>query len=375
MACTVVKSRCKLEQIECDGHLPQLANVFVLIHSQCSPQKQLISSITASKPSPICLNSFHTIMKTLIVLSILIALTQASRKILFKVNLNGPPHGDFLAEEQTIAMDFPGNSCKRKISNTAASEIFQTNRFSRRHFTLRIPVPDGIYSLTLLFAETYEKACVPGGRVFDIALGTPVGGVVNVVEGFDIFQQAGCFSALEKKFEGVPSKGGVVVHLIRRNQNPMLSGFVIEGFPVPRGDGSEFKALDYKPPDVVMAPGAGGPAMAGPPGMGMPMGQDAQMQMQPPVANSGIQPMGQMPQAPLQGMPMAPPPGMSGNPMSGAPGVPGVHGVQGMPPTSLAQGMPMAPPQGMMRGPMAGAPMQPMAYGPGAAAMSGMGGG
>lgn len=191
-------------------------------------------------------------MKINIVVSLLLALVSCgfaqmgNKKIVLKVNLGGGPVNDFIGEEQLMDMEaFAKNVARVPIANTDQQQVFQSQRFSREDdFTMRIPVPDGIYSVTLLFAETYKKACAPGARVFDISLGTPVSGVSRVIENFDVFQAAGCASAYGQKFDKVPSKQGIVVHLIRKAQHPALCGFIVEGFPVPKGDGSEYKAID-----------------------------------------------------------------------------------------------------------------------------------
>lgn len=172
-------------------------------------------------------------------------LSSENKKVVLKVNFGGGPVGDFLGEDQVLDMsDFSKNVARVKIENTDQPEIFQSTRFARgRDMTIRVPVPTGLYSVTLLFAETFRPACVPGARVFDISLGTPVSGISKIVESFDVFQSAGCFSAHGKRFDKVPSKDGIIVHLSQKAQHPALCGFIVEGFPMPTGDGSEFKAI------------------------------------------------------------------------------------------------------------------------------------
>lgn len=205
-------------------------------------------------------------------LPLLVLAQGPSQKISFKVNLGGGPVGDFLGEEQALDMSaFSKNIARVPIQNTDQAEIFQSQRFARASdFTMRIPVPDGVYSVTLLFAETFRPACVPGARVFDISLGTPVSGLTKVIEGFDVFQAAGCASAHGKRFDGVPSKEGIVVHLSRRAQHPSLAGFIVEGYPVVKGDGSEYKAIARAPPAAgdngFGIPGAGDSGSPGMPG-------------------------------------------------------------------------------------------------------------
>ncbi|PXF48845.1 hypothetical protein BWQ96_01401 [Gracilariopsis chorda] len=196
-------------------------------------------------------------MKIAIVVYLLLAIVSSgfaqtgNKKIVLKVNLGGGPVNDFIGEEQLMDMEaFAKNVARVPIANTDQQQVFQSQRFSREgDFTMRVPVPDGIYSVTLLFSETYQKACAPGGRVFDVSLGTPVSGVSRVIENFDVFQAAGCASAYGQKFDKVPSKEGIVVHLTRKAQHPALCGFIVEGFPAPKGDGSEYKAIDRSTPD------------------------------------------------------------------------------------------------------------------------------
>lgn len=205
-------------------------------------------------------------MKLLLFFLFLLPLTHAQKKISLKVNLGGGPVADFLAEDQVFDLSYLRHTVtSKRILSTDTPKLFQTQRFSGDGpLTLRIPVPDGIYTLTLLFAETYAKACVPGARVFDIALGTPVSGIVDVLDGFDLFANAGCQTAHGKQFDKVPSKDGIVVHLRRREQHPSLAGFIVEGYPVPKGDGSEYKAIGREPssPEQIVHTGAAGPGAA-----------------------------------------------------------------------------------------------------------------
>lgn len=258
-------------------------------------------------------------MKTLVLFLSLLTLT-ASQKISLKVNLAGGPVGDFLGEDQVLDMTgFSKNVVRDPIQNTDQPEVFQSQRFARSSdLTLRLPVPDGIYSVTLLFAETFRRACVAGARVFDISLGTPVSGVTKVVDKFDLFQTAGCQAAHGKRFDGVPSKDGIVVHLSQVAQHPSLAGFIIEGFPQPKGNGKEYQAIAQaqinpatygtampaadaalgaqSPAAMAMHQGQGAPGMPGAPAP-RPSGMEA-----PPGALSGAQPptgaMGPVPGAP-----------------------------------------------------------------------------
>ncbi|GAB0489739.1 hypothetical protein MMPV_000964 [Pyropia vietnamensis] len=171
-----------------------------------------------------------------------VAADAAQLKTFFKVNLGGDASGDFLAESSVIDMeDFSRlRTATAPIAKTDNPDVFRTQRFGRsENVMFRIPVPDGIYSVTLLFAETWEGACRVGGRVFDVLLGTPQTGLKLAVQNFDIFREAGGFTAFGKRFDAVPSAEGILVVLQPVVQNPQIAGFIVEGFPLPRPDGSQ----------------------------------------------------------------------------------------------------------------------------------------
>lgn len=171
-----------------------------------------------------------------------VAADGAQLKTFFKVNLGGDASGDFLAESSVIDMeDFSRlRTATAPIAKTDNPDVFRTQRFGRsENVMFRIPVPDGVYSVTLLFAETWEGACRVGGRVFDVLLGTPQTGLKLAVQNFDIFREAGGFTAFGKRFDAVPSADGILVVLEPVVQNPQIAGFIVEGFPVPRPDGQQ----------------------------------------------------------------------------------------------------------------------------------------
>lgn len=271
----------------------------------------------------------------------------SAQKISLKVNLGGGPVGDFLGEEQVLDMSgFSKNIAREPIQNTDQPELFQAQRFSRgADMTFRIPVPDGIYSVTLLFAETFRPACVPGARVFDISLGTPVSGVSKIVDKFDIFQSAGCASGHGKRFDNVPSKEGIVVHLSQHAQHPSLAGFIVEGYPQPKGDGQEYKAIARAPVDPMLG---GMPMPGGAPG---PSGQDAPISMDS-AQGAGMPDMGAVPIGGDAGA-MGPP--MPGTEHQGVPG-PMTGMAMNAPPPGLNQRFLGAQPIGGAQAPMGAIP-------------------
>lgn len=154
-------------------------------------------------------------------------------RILLKVNVGGESVGGFLREKAVFDLsEYPRHQTKHAIKNTNTPEIFQTQRFARGDdMILRLPVPDGVYSVSLLFAETFKEACKEGKRVFDISFGTPHSGLQTVLEKFDVFENAGCKTAAVQQFDNLPSKEGIIVRLSHRIQHPSLAAFIVEGFP------------------------------------------------------------------------------------------------------------------------------------------------
>lgn len=98
----------------------------------------------------------------------------AADKIEMKINLGGEAVDGFSAEQEFLELgeDIPKMRFHGAISgNGNDANVFKTQRFSRESdLVLNIPVPDGIYTVTLLFAETWNGAYAAGKRVFDVRL-------------------------------------------------------------------------------------------------------------------------------------------------------------------------------------------------------------
>ncbi len=97
------------------------------------------------------------------------------------------------------------------VGNTADPEIFSAERFG--NFVYTIPVADGSYRVTLMFAEAWFGPGQPGGggagsRIFDVYCnGTAL------LHNFDIFRAAGGdHRAIERTFHGIaPNAQGKIV--------------------------------------------------------------------------------------------------------------------------------------------------------------------
>jgi hypothetical protein len=189
----------------------------------------------------------HHVISLLLLLAVGLRVgTAIPHKVTLKVNLGGGPIGDFLGEDQVydLSAEYPRQFSRVPVGNTPLAELFQTQRFAREDdLVLFIPVPDGVYTVTLLMAETYQPACRPGGRKFDIYLGTPVSGLTKVDDSFDLYSNAGCNAAFARRFDSIISREGIIIRLGRKVQHPCLAGFVVEGVPVQRFDGTTFKPI------------------------------------------------------------------------------------------------------------------------------------
>lgn len=96
----------------------------------------------------------------------------SSERIHWKINLGGDAVDDFQAEEAVLNVD--ENLAKMRYHGTIKGSgsdlnVFKTQRFSRAEdLVLNFPVPDGVYSVTLMFSETWKGAYGAGTRVFDV---------------------------------------------------------------------------------------------------------------------------------------------------------------------------------------------------------------
>lgn len=114
--------------------------------------------------------SYRAIARCLYVVILLQACL--ARKIHLKINLGGEAVDGFMAEGE--ALDVDESMPKMRYHGTIGGggpdlNVFKTQRFSRNEdLVLNIPVPDGIYAVTLLFAETWQGAFEAGKRVFDV---------------------------------------------------------------------------------------------------------------------------------------------------------------------------------------------------------------
>lgn len=99
------------------------------------------------------------------------------------------------------------NAVKRSVEGTLDPGLYAGERYG--NFSYSIPVPDGKYSVTLHFAETFFHTDVEGAekggvgtRVFDVYCNGAI-----LLRNFDIFKKVGGFHAIERTFRGIRPNG------------------------------------------------------------------------------------------------------------------------------------------------------------------------
>ncbi|KAI0567575.1 Malectin [Gracilaria domingensis] len=158
----------------------------------------------------------------------------ASAKVEWKINLGGEPTNGFQAEEAILNVD--ENLAKMRYHGQIKGagtdlNVFKTQRFSRAEdLVINFPVPDGVYTVTLMFAETWKGAYGSGNRVFDVYLGSKPGGVIKVIDQMDPFRSGGPAGPVRRKFSGIATQGGLTLALRPIKQNPQIAGIVINGY-------------------------------------------------------------------------------------------------------------------------------------------------
>lgn len=94
-------------------------------------------------------------------------------RVELRINLGGEAVDGFVAEQEVLDLD--ETMAKTRFHGTIKGtgsdlNVFKTQRFARgEDLVLNIPVPDGVYTVTMLFAETWKGAFASGTRVFDVS--------------------------------------------------------------------------------------------------------------------------------------------------------------------------------------------------------------
>jgi hypothetical protein len=163
-----------------------------------------------------------------------------------------------------------GNLFKTKLNNPILSmpnpgmeEVYRSSRwFSGTDFTYTIPsLEPALYQVRLHFAEVYQPAQSVGSRRFNVEIqGSPV------LTDFDIFLEAGSFTALVREFTVLVDSGQLAITFVKGlAENPMITAIEIRVAPTtpnptdvpswfPSNAPSETPSISFEPTSLSSAP-------------------------------------------------------------------------------------------------------------------------
>ena len=108
------------------------------------------------------------------------------------------------------------------VPGTKAPQVYLTERYGMKAY--QFAVPNGVYTVRLHFAETYEGITKEGARLFSVSVnGKPV------LKDLDVFKAAGGFARpLVKDVEHIQvADGKLVIEFAEGVQNPEVNGIEI----------------------------------------------------------------------------------------------------------------------------------------------------
>jgi hypothetical protein len=108
----------------------------------------------------------------------------------------------------------------QEIFGTVDDILFRTERYGRFHYKFKLP--NGTYPVRLFFAETFDGICAPGMRTFTIKAGEKI-----IIEGFDIFKNAGNFRAVVLEKNITVRNGCLDLEFIPISQEPLVKAIEI----------------------------------------------------------------------------------------------------------------------------------------------------
>lgn len=176
--------------------------------------------------------------------------TSGATKTSFRMNVAGgtiasasmgADNEDYVTSAQKgIVYSMPSAKISAPSGPKSWDEAYVSHRYTTAPSLIySIPVPDGMYTVKVLFAETYFDK--PNERLFDLH----INGEEKVI-GLDIFARVGMKKGLLMSYSNVvPVNGHITVGVYKVLENPMISGIMIEG----KGAGDIAKGGSCTPSD------------------------------------------------------------------------------------------------------------------------------
>lgn len=118
------------------------------------------------------------------------------------------------------------------ITDTEDDTLFETEVFGPEGLNYDFELADGIYEITLYFAEIWDRAFEPGTRIFDIAVEDEV-----VASDVDLAELAGARTAWQSSHTVSVDDGELDIDLLKGEQNPKLSALKVTRIDADDGDG------------------------------------------------------------------------------------------------------------------------------------------
>ena len=144
-----------------------------------------------------------------------------------RIKCAGPSYTDPLGQLWSAGPAYAGGipfSSAAPIMGTMTAPLYQSSRSWNSTTTPAIytfTVPNGVYAVTLKFAET--SATEAGQRVFNVLINRQ-----SVLTNFDVFASAGGANiALDKQYSVAVSEGELAIALVNVTGSPMISAIEI----------------------------------------------------------------------------------------------------------------------------------------------------
>jgi hypothetical protein len=141
-----------------------------------------------------------------------------------RINAGGAAYADSLGQMWTPDAAFSGGSTfttAASISGTADGGLYRSERYG--NFSYNIPVPNGPYTVSLLFAEIYWTSA--GQRVFDVNVqGKPA------IHALDIFAAVGANAALVRTVQTTVANGMLTITFVTTVNNAKVSAIQVSPF-------------------------------------------------------------------------------------------------------------------------------------------------
>ncbi len=145
-----------------------------------------------------------------------------------KINVGGNAALDYISDKEFVTdtsnygfmEGSKGGPFNSPIANTEDDIVFQSEVNGLAKYAVRIP--NGTYSIKLLFAENYFMQS--NQRIFDVYIQG-----IKAIAAFDPYREAGSRAAVVKTIDNVEVKNNLLdVHFAALVERPLLNGIVIE---------------------------------------------------------------------------------------------------------------------------------------------------